>query len=146
MELFDLVNSVIIFGPQITLLGSLTFLIRSLTAFHSLAPLDLIASSDASVCSTVAFAPWEILIMWLSQFPLTFLQNKREAPFHWIPYDYYCADWDAVCNHLRDVPWGDIFKLSASAPSEFCERVQVGIGVYIPNRKYKDKPHSPPLF
>ena len=36
------------------------------------------------------------------------------------------------CDHLRDVPWDDIFKLSASAAaSEFCEWVQVGIDVYI---------------
>ena len=38
---------------------------------------------------------------------------------------------------LRDVPWVDIFKLSASAvASEFCEWVQVGIYVHIPHRKY----------
>ena len=30
-----------------------------------------------------------------------------------------------LCDHLRDVPWEDIFKLSASAAdSEFCGRVQ----------------------
>ena len=41
----------------------------------------------------------------------------------------------------------DIFKLSASAAaSEFCERVQVGIDVYIPHRKYQVKPHSSPWF
>ena len=48
---------------------------------------------------------------------------------------------------MRDVPWEDIFKLSASAAaSEFCEWVQVGIDVYIPHRKYQVKPHSPPWF
>ena len=42
---------------------------------------------------------------------------------------------------MRDVPWEDIFKLSASAAaSEFCEWVQNGIDVYIPHRKYKVKP------
>ena len=30
-------------------------------------------------------------------------------------YDYSCADWDGLRDHLRDVPWEDIFKLSASA-------------------------------
>ena len=50
-------------------------------------------------------------------------------------------------NHLRDVPWEDVFKLSASgAASEFCEWVQVGIDVYIPHRKYQVKPHSSPWF
>ena len=48
---------------------------------------------------------------------------------------------------MRDVPWEDIFKLSASAAaSEFCEWVQVGIDVYIPHRKYQVKPHSSPWF
>ena len=48
-------------------------------------------------------------------------------------------------DHLRDVSWEDIFKLSASAAaSEFCKWVQVGIDVYIPHRKYQVKPHSSP--
>ena len=32
-----------------------------------------------------------------------------------IACDYYCAGWDALCDHLRDVPWENILKLSASA-------------------------------
>ena len=36
---------------------------------------------------------------------------------------------------LRDLLWEDIFKLSASAVSEY-EWVQVGIDVYIPPLKY----------
>ena len=52
-----------------------------------------------------------------------------------------------VCDHLSDFPWEDIFKLGASAAvSGFCEWVQVGIDVYIPNRKYQVKPHSSPWF
>ena len=48
---------------------------------------------------------------------------------------------------MRDVPWEDIFKLSASAAaSEFYEWVQVGIDVYIPHHKYQVKPHSSPWF
>ena len=55
-------------------------------------------------------------------------------PFHCVAYDYSRADWDGLRNHLRDVPWEDIFfKVSASASaSEFCEWIQVGIDVYIP--------------
>ena len=41
--------------------------------------------------------------------------SKRDAPFHCIAYDYSCADWNGHCDHLRDVPWEDIFKLGASA-------------------------------
>ena len=39
--------------------------------------------------------------------------------------DYFCADWDFLCDHLR---------LGAAA-SEFSEWVQVGIDVYIPHKK-----------
>ena len=50
-------------------------------------------------------------------------------------------------DHLRDVPWEDIFKLSASAAaSELCEWVRVGIDVYITHRKYQVKPHLSPWF
>ena len=61
---------------------------------------------------------------------------QRDAPFHCIASDYSCADRDGLRDHLRDVPWEDIFKLGASAAaSEFCEWVQAGIDVYIPHRK-----------
>ena len=62
-------------------------------------------------------------------------------------YDYSYADWDGLRDHLRDVPWEEIFKLSASAAAgEFCEWVQVGIDVYIPHHKYQVKPHLSPWF
>ena len=65
---------------------------------------------------------------------IDFLSNSQwDAPFHYIAYDYSCADWSGLCDHLRDVPWEDgcsIFKLDASAAaSEFCELVLVGIDV-----------------
>ena len=80
--------------------------------------------------------------------------------FHWLSnklktrcsisshsYDYSCADWDDLHDHLRDVPWDDIIKPSPSAAtSEFCEWVQVEIDVYIPHRKYQVKPQSSPWF
>ena len=76
-----------------------------------------------------------------------FVFGDFDALFHNIAYDYSHADWDGLCDHLRDVPWEDIFKLSASAAaSEFCEWVQVGIDVYILHRKYQVKSHSSPWF
>ena len=73
--------------------------------------------------------------------------SQWDAPFDRIAYDYCHANWDSFCDHLRDVPWEDIFKLSAfAAASEFCEWVQVGTDVYIPHRKYQVKPHSSPWF
>ena len=69
------------------------------------------------------------------------------CPFHRIVYDYPCADWDGLRDHLRDVPWEDIFKLGASAAaSEFCAWVQVGTDVYITYGKYQVKPPSFPWF
>ena len=66
---------------------------------------------------------------------------KRYALFHCITYDYSRADWDGLRDHLRDVPWEDIF-----VASEFCEWFQVGIDVYISNHKYQVKSHSSPWF
>ena len=75
------------------------------------------------------------------------INSKQDTPFHHVAYDYSRADGDGLHDHLRDVPWEDIFKLGAStAASEFCEWVQVGIDVYIPHRKYQVKPHSSPWF
>ena len=70
----------------------------------------------------------------LNDFPTN---SQQDAPFHCIDYDYSRADWDGLRDHLRDVPWEDIFKLGASAAaSEFSELVRVGIDVYIPHTKY----------
>ena len=71
--------------------------------------------------------------------------------FHHIAYDCSCADWDELHDNLRDVPWEDIFKVTASAAAcEFCKWVRVGIDVYIfsyiPSDKYQAKPHLPPWF
>ena len=95
----------------------------------------------------MAFPLLEILITLLSvsvDFPTN---SQWDAPFHRITYDYSCADWDDLHDHLRDIPWEDIFKLCASAAaSEFCEWVKVGIDVYIPHRKYQIKVHSSSWF
>ena len=114
---------------------------------HSPALLDLFISSDDSICSTMAFPPLgnsdHVVVSVSIDFPIN---SKQDTLFHCVAYDYSCADWDWG-DHLRDVPWEDIFKLGASAAaSEFCECVQVGIDVYIPHRKYQVKPHSSPWF
>ena len=115
---------------------------------HSPALLDLFISSDASVCSTMAFPPSGNSDRIFVSVSIDFTSNShQDALFHHIAYDYSHADWDGLCGHLRDVPWEDIFKLGASAAaSEFCDWVQVGIDVYTPHRKYQVKPHSSPWF
>ena len=81
MELIDLVNSVIIFLSQVTLLRSLTFPLESQSDSHSPALLDFFLSSDASTCSTMPFPPLgnpdhvSVSIDFLSN-------SQRGAPFH----------------------------------------------------------------
>ena len=115
--------------------------------FHSSPLLQLFLSSDASICSTIAFPPLgnsDHVVSVSIDFPSN---SKRDAPFHRIAYDYPLADWDSLRDYMRDVPWENIFKLSVSTTaSESCEEVQVGIYVYIPHHKYQVKPHSSPWF
>ena len=131
VELIDLVNPVIIFLSQMI---NLPTQIPDCDC-HSPALLNLFISSDASICSTMAFPLLgnsdHVVVSVSIDFPTN---SQQDAPFHRIAYDYSRADWDGLRDHLRDVPWEDIFKLSASAAtSEFCEWVQVGIDVYIPH-------------
>ena len=102
---------------------------------HSPALLDFFLSSDASIYSTMAFSPLGNFDHVVVSVSIDFATNsQRDAPFHRIAYDYSRADWDGFYDHLRDVPWEDIFKLGASAAaSQFFEWVQVGIDVYIPH-------------
>ena len=85
-----------------------------------------------------------VVVSVFSDFPIN---SKQNTMFHHVAYDYSRADWDGLCDHLKDVTWEDVFNLTASvAASEFCEWVQVGIDVYIPHRKYQVNPHSSPWF
>ena len=111
---------------------------------HSPAFLDFFLSSDASIRSTMAFPPLEnsghVVVSVSIDFPSYW---KQDAPFHCIAYDDSRVDLDGYRDHLRGIPCEDIFKLNASAAAkEFCARVQVGIDVYIPHRKYQARPHS----
>ena len=50
---------------------------------------------------------------------IDFLSNSEwDATFYCKAYDYSQADWDDFCDHLRDVPCEDIFKLNASDAAE----------------------------
>ena len=90
--------------------------------FHSPDLLGLCLSSEASICSTMAFPELgnfdHIVVSVSIDFPS---YSQRDAPFHRIAYGYSRANWDSLRDHLKDVPWEDIFKLGASAASEFCE-------------------------
>ena len=149
VELIDLVNSVIIFSIS----DDLTLMVNFPTPIpdcdsHSPVFLDLFLSSEASLCTTVAFPSLGNSDHVADSFSIDFPSySQQDAPFHHIAYNYSPADWDSLCDHLADVPWEDIFKLSASAAaSEFCEWVHVGLDVHIPRQKYQVKPHSSPWF
>ena len=98
-----------------TSLKWLTFLLGSLTATLSPALLDLFISSDTSICSKIAFLLLgnsdHVAVLVSINFPSN---SKRDVLFHHIAYGYSHTDWGGVCDHLRDVPWEDIFKLGAS--------------------------------
>ena len=77
--------------------------------------------------------------MLLSQFPLTFHQIHNRIPgfIAQLMTIFALLGTVFICDHLRDVPWEDIFKLNASAAaSEFCEWVQIGIDLHIPHGNY----------
>ena len=147
VELIDLVNSVIDFtSNDLTQIFNFPTKIPDYD-YHSPCLLDLFFPSDASIRCPMAIPPLvnsDHVVSISIESPIT---SKQDALFHCLAYDHSRADWDSLCNHLRDIPWEDIFKLSASAAaSEFCQWVQVGIDVYIPHRKYQVKPHSSPWF
>ena len=79
---------------------------------HSPALLELFLSSDASICFTMAFPPLgnsdHVVVSISTDFPS---YSQWDALFHCIAYDYSHADWDSLRDHLKGVPWEDIFKL-----------------------------------
>ena len=67
--------------------------------------------------------------------------------FYRVAYDYSRADCDGFRDHLKDVPWEDIMKLSVSAAAcEFCDWFRLESMYISLHRKYQIKPHSFPWF
>ena len=111
--------------PGETISNDRTQIVNFPTRIHdcdsrSPALLDLFLSSDASICSTKAFPPLgnsdNVVFSVSIDFPIN---SKQDTPFHHVAYDYSRADRDGLRDHLRDIPWEDIFKLGASAASKF---------------------------
>ena len=74
---------------------------------------DLFISSDASICSAMAFSPLgnsdHVFVSVFIDFPSN---SERDAPFYHIAFDYSRADWDGLRDHLRDVPWEEASPIS----------------------------------
>ena len=155
MELIDLVNSVI--NYYLLIISSFSNDYTHMVNFpnwipdcdsHNPAPLDFFLSSDTSICSSMAFPPLgnsdHVAVSDSVDFPIN---SKQNAPCHRIAYDCSWADWEGLCDHFRDIPQEDIFKLSASTAAKgFCEWAQVGIYVYIRHCKCQVKPFSSSWF
>ena len=140
MELIDLVNSDIVFLSQATLLRRLTFLLTSQAV-----TLGLFLFSDVSICSKMDFPSLansdHVVVSVSIDVPLNL---QRNALFRRITYEYYRANWDLLCDHLRSQRslWSLNLLLLLMLVSEFCECVQVGNDVYIPHCKCQLKPVS----
>ena len=121
MKTIDLVNS-IIFLSQMTQIFNFLTRIPDCDS-HRLILLDLFISSDTSICSAETFPQLgnsdHVVVSVFIDFPSN---SKWDVPFYCIAYTYSLAGWGGLYDHLRDVLWEDIFKLSVSASaSEFCD-------------------------
>ena len=74
---------------------------------HSPVLLDLFISSDASICSTMAFPLLGNSDHVAAPVSIDFPSNSEgDAPFHGIACDFSRADSDGLFDHLRDVLGG----------------------------------------
>ena len=72
---------------------------------HNPGLLNLFLTSDASICSTMAFPPLGNFDHAVVSVSINFPTNsQRDALFHCIAYDHSHANWNGLRDHLRDVP------------------------------------------
>ena len=91
--------------------------------FHSPAVLSFFLSSDPNIYFAVVFRPLVNSDHVVASVSIGFPSNlKGIAPFHCTAFDHFFADWEGLCDHLRDVLREDVFKHDTSAgAAEFCE-------------------------
>ena len=90
-----LVNSVTFFftSNDLTQMGNFPTRIPNYYDSHSPAPSDLFLSSNASICSALAFPPLGNSDHSVVSVSIDFPSNsKRDAPFHHIAFDHSRAD------------------------------------------------------
>ena len=72
---------------------------------HSPTLLDLFISSDANICSAMAFPPLGKFDHGVVSVSIEFSSNSQwDATFHCKAYDYSHNDWGSVHDHLRNIP------------------------------------------
>ena len=148
VELIFQVISVAIFLSHVNLLRWLIFLLGSWTVILTVLLFWIYLFLRRLVFVLQWFLlHWEILIMLLSQFSLSFHHIHNRLPCFIALLMNILMLIGTVFVIIWDVPWEDIFKLCASvSASDFFEWVQVGIDVNIPHRKYQVNPHISPWF
>ena len=110
--------------------------------------LDLFLCSNPDSCTVTSHPPLGRSDHIVVSVDVKFVvKSTNEHPYHRTVYSYSKADWDGLRDHLRDVPWSDIFSHDTTvAAKELSEWVEIGIDCYIPHRKFQLKPHSSPWF
>ena len=84
--------------------------------------LDLFLCSNPDSCTVASHPPLgESDHMVVSVDVKFVVKSTNEHPYHSTIYLYNKVDWDGLSDHLRDVPWLDIFKHDATYAAE--ERV-----------------------
>ena len=103
--------------------------------------MDLFPSSDLSIWSTVAFSLWEILIILLPLFPLTFLQTQK-----WMPYSFAQLMTILMLIGVVFVIISEMFLGKISINLVLLLLLNFGIAfkleIYIPHWNYQVKSHS----
>ena len=73
--------------------------------------LDLFISFEPNICFKIAFPPFGNSDRVVVSVSIYFRSISEDAAFHRTAYDCSCADWDGLCDHLKDVLWDDNFKV-----------------------------------
>ena len=92
---------------------------------HTPVLLQVFLSSDPSICSSVAFPPLGSSDHVAISTDL-FSNSKGDALFYCSTYDYSSANWNGLCDHLRNFSMGETFARFAAADNdddddELCE-------------------------
>ena len=108
---------------------------------------ELFISSNPSICFTKVCPSLRTSDHVVVSISIGFPQ-KRVPLFIALAYDYSRVERNGLSDHLGDVSWENIFKFgaSAAAATEFSERVQAEIDVFIHLWKYQVKFYSSPWF
>ena len=74
-------------------------------------------------------------------------KESSDVPYHRTIYRYSKADWDGFRNFIADAPLEALFQGNPSEmATSITEWIQTGIDIFIPHKKYQQKPNSQPWF